>query len=399
MKKIFVPLMVMVISSGNVLANNDTTEVKVKNSAIKVDQTINLQFFLIIRCDSEMDDDFFVTNPPKFSIRYKAITNGTVNLKSIIGKDSITGKYTNIGCKIDQLNTEFVNYLLASGDKSITVSIEKDIIVKLSTGKFGRIKKEEINASINKIKLSDAEREKYLSNPLGYYYSDQKIDFGIQPQNGNNKTGYFFSLKATNSYTGSKYAGNLFWSIDTRLSTNFTDSLNYIKYYPVKLTWRSKNFSTDITIKVGHESNQTFDRKRVAMDMGFSFMPGNMIKLMGPEPRIRPKPIIGFGVKGYYDYSNNISAFASGLAFVNGHYYIPIMDKYALILDGNAFYDFSKTNNPSGTVAGNYAVNFGIDMPKSPFTALFKFANGKTDINYKQGQTIGIGLIMGLIKD
>ena len=62
---------------------------------------------------------------------------------------------------------------------------------------------------------------------------------------------------------------------------------------------------------------------------------------------------------------------------MNGYYHIPISKSYSLIISGKAFYDFSKERNPDKKILGNYSIVFGVEIPKSPFQAIFKYIDGK----------------------
>lgn len=57
--------------------------------------------------------------------------------------------------------------------------------------------------------------------------------------------------------------------------------------------------------------------------------------------RLRLKPVITAGLKRYSDYSNDIDSFSSGLAHIDGYYYVPVFNNYAIIIEGTSFYDFS----------------------------------------------------------
>ena len=70
-----------------------------------------------------------------------------------------------------------------------------------------------------------------------------------------------------------------------------------------------------------------------------------------------------------------------------------------MIIDGSAFYDLSKERNPNHKVSGNYSVIFGTEIPKSGIKAIFKYINGKTDIDYKQGQVLMIGLLSDFLNE
>ena len=114
---------------------------------------------------------------------------------------------------------------------------------------------------------------------------------------------------------------------------------------------------------------------------------------------MRLKPIVNVGIKGYEDYSNNITAFISGQAYLKGYYYIPVYNNYSIIIDGSAFYDFSNQRNPDHKIADNYSITIASELPATGFKAILKFVNGKSDIDYKTGQIILIGLLMDFFQE
>lgn len=151
---------------------------------------------------------------------------------------------------------------------------------------------------------------------------------------------------------------------------------------------------------MGNESNQTFSNKRVVIDGEYSFIIPNLINLTTASAiRLRLKPIISMGIKGYYDYSNDITHFASGQAYLSLHYYIPVFNNYSLIIDESPFYDFSNEKNPDHKINNQYSIILGAEIPKNGFKAMFKYVNGESNINYKQGAIIGIGVLMDFFQE
>lgn len=59
-----------------------------------------------------------------------------------------------------------------------------------------------------------------------------------------------------------------------------------------------------------------------------------------------------------------------------------------------SFYDFSEENNPKKSLQGNDSITLGAAIPSTGFKAMFKYVDGKTGINFKQGKIIAVGLLM-----
>jgi hypothetical protein len=259
------------------------------------------------------------------------------------------------------------------------------------------------------------QQTKFLTAVNNMYYYKNKVDFGVQPGKDSTSVSYTLNVDFQNVYDASSLlkcdpsknaAGSqslqVYYGISARLSTNAKDSLDYLKIYPLIL--HTSNYKGalpyDLDLKVGHESNETFTTRRVAADASFSAIIPNLVDLTSSaSDRLRLKPIIGLGIKAYYDYSNSANTFMSGQAYLNAYYYIPVYDRYAIIINDETFYDFSKIKNPGRTLASNYSVAVGTEVPGTTFKVMFKYENGKSDINYKEAQAVVIGLIMNLFNE
>jgi hypothetical protein len=178
--------------------------------------------------------------------------------------------------------------------------------------------------------------------------------------------------------------------------------LNHIYFYPVNLQFSdyTAKLPWEANIKFGNESNETFLNKRVAIDASSTFIIPNLVNLTtSSSNRLRLKPIITAGLKAYYDYSSKAAGFFSWQVYLNFHYYLPVFNNYAIIIDENPFYDFSEESNPKHRVANSYSIILGAEIPGTGFKAMLKYVNGKSDMNYKQGEIIGIGLLADLFQE
>jgi hypothetical protein len=388
----------------------DTLEVNIDSIQLSVNKKSNFSIRINVFTGSSgktISSDYWLNgnNQPLVQLVYKGFTQ-TVKCTPVINLAAImAGK--GFGIKLSSLSPDFIKYLQASGDSAVTLQFVTNVTLAFTDGTFGTISNTTLNAAFGNITITDSARADYIGAVRNFYYYQNKSDFGIEPNNsGSNNTVYFVTLKNQNVYPAKNTAacspsGRLYWSLDTRLSTNPADSLNYLKVYPInlKLT-KPTQYATDISLQLGNEANQTFNNKRVSVNLAISQIVPNFVNLVTPNtPRLRLKPILTAGVKGYYDYSNDQPHFFSGQAFAGGYYYIPIYTNYALIVEGNGFYDFSKERNPDKKVKGNYSLILGTEIPKTGFKAMFKYINGQTDINFKQGQVIALGLLMDFIQE
>lgn len=394
------------------------TKAEIKSNALEnFSLSIN---FLIDKNPDEITDDEYNVNPnkPKAHLSYsdRQITNADNKSCELSIVPYLTK--SGFGFKITVFNNASIKQFLAK-DNQISVEVDDDIKIKLlksdgkTTSRFVIIKKEDVNKIIRQnLSINDEVRTSYVTYLNNFYYYQNAFDFGVAPAKGSSETSYFLTFQVQNRYDSKSFLSceanssnkipHLFWNIDGRVSTNFSDSLNFINYYPVNVKWSNYTTNTpyEINIKLGNEANQTFSNKRVVFDGSYTFIIPNLINLTtAASNRLRLKPIITAGIKGYHDYSNNTTHFSSGQVYLNIHYYIPVLNSYAIILEGMPFYDFSKEKNPDQKVKNNYSIILGAEIPGTGFKAMFKYVNGTSDITFKQGQIIALGLLMDLFQE
>ncbi len=404
-------------------AATDTMVINLKNVSI-ITNSVNgfdLRIDFKFDLDSQIIDEEYVhfgkNGKPKFYITYQDAKSNDSCLKV-----HAYGESSGIGAIVSGFTQNEMKYFLAK-DNQIGIQCKEDFIVcyykstilKPTTGdyKYGIVKADDVNNLIVKsLSITDSDRSSYITAINNFYYFENKIDFGVDPGSSGSPTSFILSASIRNRFAPSKslkcnckkdstqYSPQIFWSLTTRLSTNFSDSLNFIDFSPITLAWSSKDFSKELNLKLENESDQNFTNKRAAVDATFKTIIPNLVYLTTPQDnRLRLKPIVNLGAKGYYDYSNGITAFYSGEGYFKAYYYIPVYNNYSLIINGMAFYDLSTMRNPDRKISTNYSVTVASELGTSGFKAIVKFENGKSDINYKSGQAVVLGLLMDFLKD
>jgi hypothetical protein len=358
-----------------------------------------------------------VANRPKFHLTY----NGKEPKCPLKTNFAVTD--SSVQVIIGNLSQETVDRI-ADKDNKISIQFDSDLVFKYidssvtpAVSKMGKVTMDVINNMISQnLSFPADQKTKFLTALNNLYYYKNSIDFGVQPGKDSSSVSYTLNFNFENIYSansvlkctteGSRAAKGattlVYYGISGRLSTNSKDSLNFLNIYP--LIVHSSDFKGKIpyewNLKLGHESNETFTNRRVAADASISLIIPNLVNLTSPSfARLRLKPVIDLGLKGYYDYSKGGNNFASGQAYFNAYYYIPVYDNYTIILNDKTFYDFSKQKNPGRKLAGNYSIAIGTELPKTGFKVMLKYENGKTDINYKQTQAVVIGLLMNLFNN
>jgi hypothetical protein len=378
--------------------------------------SISVDIELEMKDKDSIDFDYWINNPnakPEVHLQY-ADQKLECNLDV---KSALTTK--SIGFKVTGFSQSTLDrFLNKDRDNQIKLVVEKNIKIKLNPQdvdaepQFWTISADVINKMINEsLTFTENERTDFLTSLNNFYYYENKIDFGVKPAQDSTKTDYVLSIRLQNAYNrkrflecnnGSSKRRPLYWSLDSRISTNFNDSLNYIKFYPINFLIEdfTKKIPYQFNIKIGNESNQSFVNKRIAADASINLIIPNIMNLTTAQSnRLRLKPVITAGLKGYYDYSNDINSFSSGLAHIDGYYYVPVFNNYAIIIEGTSFYDFSNERNPDKKIQGNYSLTLGAEIPKTGFKAMFKYTDGQTDINFKEGSIISIGLLMDFFQE
>jgi hypothetical protein len=379
--------------------------------------SLSIDIELDINSDEILDDEHLLAI--KDSIKFHLLYSGKANPNKECLKVNLFVSKTSVGFRITGFNNASINQFLAK-DNQISIEVDKDIPVQLlksdsgTVSRTGVIKKDDINKMITEnLSITDDERTSYVTYLNNFFYFQNKLDFGIEPSMDSSSTSYFLAFQMQNRYDTRKFfkcdaaeqpknPPHFFWNLNGRVSTDFSDSLNYINFYPINVQFNSySKHPYELNFKVGNEANQTFSNKRVVVDGSYSFMLPNFVPNLttASSNRLRFKPVVIAGIKGYHDYSNNTEHFSSGQAYVTLHYYIPVANNYAIIIDENPFFDFSKKTNPNQRLANQYSIIVGAEIPSTGFKAMFKYVNGKSDINLKQGEIIGIGLLMDFFQE
>jgi hypothetical protein len=81
--------------------------------------------------------------------------------------------------------------------------------------------------------------------------------------------------------------------------------------------------------------------------------------------------------------------------FAEAYYYIPVAEKFALIVEAEAFYsDNFKSGNKFRVF---YNLSFGYDLPLKDLKVLFKVQGGENDVNNGRDTRALIGILMDFI--
>jgi len=415
-----VPLALCAQIKPDTLAKQDTVAYTVSSLGLDTNTVNRPSLTLVLNTSfttGEITGDYYNNGyKPKLHVDYKGkVPKCPLELVVGVRKTKLTIKFTNL--------TQETIVRFGGKDNALAIVFDEDLFFKYRTdpnGKpkdytYGRISKDTLNKVLKEQLSFPADAQtRFLTAVNTMYYYKNSADFGVEPSKDSSSFALVLNFNYQNLYSagsllncgansGSSGHTLVYYSVSTRLSTNPKDSLNFINIYPLVIqgsNYGGKGIIKEWALKAGHESSEDFSYRRVAVDGSISMILPNLVNLTSAaSTRLRLKPVIDLGLKGYDNYSKGVTSFISGQAYLNAYYYIPVYDHYAIIINDKTFYDFSAQTNPKKELASNYSVAIGTEIPKSGFKVMFKYQDGKSEFNKKETQAVVLGLIMNLFND
>lgn len=370
--------------------------------------------------------------PPKINILIKnlGISTKIDQLKTLIAYDNAqngfafyaNGKELFINSEIT-VKTRFQNQaiqiemsglskydlvMLQNTKENVYLSPNKDILLTLTDGSTFTVEKSDLEEqSLGKIEINESIMDMYFAAFGGEYaYANNSFNWSMTPKSESDinkmELNAEFSFHQSYGFCGGKEGNGkplVFYS-KGRVSTNAKDSLNYLYIYPLNFDISGAG-DAQVMARLGAEGNQSFTSSRMALNFSYEKLIGNLVDFTYGSNRLRLKPVINLGGKIYKEFDNmrvgpDAENELSGQVYANLYYNIPVMDNYSIILESNAYYDFSDKINPDQKIRLNYSIALGIDLPKTPFKTLFKYKDGQVDVNNFSDSNITIGLLADL---
>lgn len=331
------------------------------------------------------------------SKKYENLVNKGEKIDIGVGKNNFTFTISNVSEDLIKLLKDSIADIYITTNKDIIFDVVKgDSTLKLKLDKT-QIEKN----TRNKLVLTDGMAQELIDAKGGDIYLVQnQFDFGVIPaeQSSSKKTEFNASFVYRKNYSFIKKAP-IFLYTEGLVGTDSKDSMNYISVYPVNFNFISG--ASELIGQLGIEGDQVFSNYRVSGNFCWNGIVPNFVNFTFGEDRLRLKPVVKLGLKFYQEIQNNrIVEFNdnkfSNQVFGEIYYYIPIKKIYSLIINASVFYDFNPNVNPDEVAMYNYSAVFGIDIPKTDFKTIFKYAKGENGINYKSNQYVMIGVMMDL---
>lgn len=254
-------------------------------------------------------------------------------------------------------------------------------------------------ASEDAIRLTQKEVEDLIEAKGGeFFLYSNKMDIGVETaESDTTENEYVVSFEYARKIKRINW--NTF-AIKDRVSTQKTNPLNLFYIYPININlYTNARNPMQVVVQSGIEGNQQFTNGRVSANLYWQGIIFNFIDLTDKHRRLRLKPVVKLGIKAFKEFDNtrNESNKWSGELYSEFYYFIPILENYSLLLEGNVFYEFGEIAS-NQKLRLNYDATFGVKIPKTGFKVIAKYSAGENDVNFVRDDRLILGLIMDLFE-
>ncbi|GEM_PF-2691093 len=292
------------------------------------------------------------------------------------------------------------------------IFISDQIKIKLSSGDFLVITPEVLKkATLKKIFLSEENRKRLITARGGAQTLYQnEIDFGMKADVADSSRRVF---ALSFSYYGTPVESVAWWRFAAKgyVSSDKNDPISEIHLFPLTVGQvfgleKEKPFETgEIRGYFGIEGNQTFRKSRLNASIYYTTLLPNFIDLtFGCSDRLRLNPVFKFGAEYWDEINDNTKPDAlqkGGKIGAEIYYYIPVMENYSLLVEGNFGYTFGKKfkekNNVNDFIS-RFNVTLGYEVPGSDMKVLATYSFGQNDINFAEDTRLLLGLAINIFK-
>lgn len=201
----------------------------------------------------------------------------------------------------------------------------------------------------------------------------------------------------TFDYSMTTPIGNNTMRFTGALTSNVNDPSSFVSIKPVVYLLSNKSH---LTAECGYDLNQNGKEKRLTVDIHGSYIGPNLIDLTSNFDRLRLKPSIQYGVNGYYYTKSELTDTKEEFLvepYLSLYYYIPVMEKYYLLVDADFFYrsnkdfEFLKDN-----ARWKWEITLGIELPGVAPKVMAKYSGGTNSVTFEKDNRALVGLVMDL---
>ncbi len=367
---------------------------EITNTAVKINTISSPQIFYYFFFKDSIDENKTFDEIKKIDVDLVNLTDGSKidGVSCIIGTNPI-----NISFKLTLKSSspelverifskEYPSYLLVSGPLIIHMPDGKpDFIISPD-----RIKE----LTLSTKNLTDNQKQ-ILINNSGKYTPEYRNNISLSGSVGEEdsvQSEYILNFDIQKPFLNDVIGSSVFYRFRGRVSTNAQNPLNTIEAY--LMYYLEKHFY----IEAGRIGPQKFNVNSLRANIGYETLIPNLIDLTGGKPRLRLKPYINFGLAYQQNFQiNNPFENKEGnlLLFASGYYYVPVLDKFAIIGECEALYSYKLP--PGNKFLFGYSLTFGYETPLSDLKALFRVINGKNEVNIGEATTYSLGILLDFI--
>jgi hypothetical protein len=290
------------------------------------------------------------------------------------------------------------------------IFINAPIRVALTNGDYLIINPDVLKkATLEKVYLSEENKNRLIAARGGTHTLYQnKIDITMQGDAADSSKKIFL---LDFSFLGTPLENIEWWKFATKgcISTDKNDPISEIQIFPLTVgqvygLQKGKPFETgEIRFYFGVEGNQTFKKSRLNGSFYYTTMLPNIIDLtFGSKDRLRLFPVVKIGAEYWdeiKDEIDNNELKRGGKIGGEIYYYIPIMKKYSLLVEGNFGFTFGKEfkekNNVNGFIS-KFDFTLGYEIPGADLKVLVTYSFGQNDINFIEDTRLLLGLAIDL---
>lgn len=285
--------------------------------------------------------------------------------------------------------------LLKSGRQTFYIHLDRPITIELQgTGAKLAISPETMKkvSGSSELALSQAQVDELVDAAGGYYsLYGTSLDAGWRVGGPDSATvsGYLdFSFV-------SRFLPGSFAEFSGILTSKANDAVSHIRLSPIVYPLMKDN---NVFIKAGYELNQSGTEQRALGSLLYQGLLPNAVDLTEGSNRLRVKPLAKCGVNLLY-YTRSIDSLLAknplAEAFLSLYYYIPVLEKYSITLQGTMFARSDKDFNfLRKNASWSWDITLGYDVPGLGTKVMAKYSCGNNDITFRKDDKILLGLLV-----
>lgn len=301
-------------------------------------------------------------------------------------------------------NTERLFEILDSGHPRIYIYFDSSLVLETNRGDTLIIPKD-VMKDVSKDKEFVLDKETMYdvieTNKWFPRKIDTKIDAGVRTDKNDmvGSEGYLSFHLLLDTFLGDLL--NL-PSMEAKgnVSTEEDDPSSYVSLSPLMLKLGKEE---SFFLKLSYDFNQNGSEQRITGSLFYQdLLKFNIVDFAKGQKRFRPFPAFEFGLDfNYYTSSENSERSQSLLAemFLNVYYFIPVKDKYSLLVEGFCYWE---TNEDFDFLYDNidwiWDFTVGYQIMGKGTEVMAKYSVGANDLNTEKDEKLLVGVLFDIFK-